>query len=162
LATFPQRAQFLNSLDQTTVKNSYSKAITRKEGVIPLKRYPIIMQAYLITEGKVQYIELANAITEDVELLSIESKNDPKGLEDILSLSGIKFPIYFKKTTLGSFPQFYKFILISNKKMSNENIIIKARIKNKEDIYIHEMKSYYPALDSSTLPKGDTTVSTRL
>ena len=124
-----------------------------KETIYSKYRYPTILHAYMINDQKRRYLEIANAVPEEVEIKSIEwtssdgSKNVPFG-----SLLGIKFPMVLPPTPSGALPLPQRIYFTSAPDGNDYSLQVNSNIKGSQETYRINAKPYYAGLKQRPIP----------
>jgi hypothetical protein len=125
----------------------------KQETIYPKYRYPTILHAYIIHDPKRAYLEMVNAISEEVEIKSIEwiakdgSKNNP-----FVTLSDIKFPMLLPPTPAGALPLPQRIYFTSVPDGNDYSLQVNANIRGNQETYGINAKPYYAGLKQRPIP----------
>jgi len=129
----------------------------KKKPVYPEYRYPAILHAFIIHDKNRDYVEIANAVPEDLEIKSIEwEAKDGNKSNPVVTVPRIKFPMVLPSTPSGTLPLSQRIYFESLNDEAGWSVVINASIRGNEDTYRIKTKPYYEGLKQRPMPTGST------
>lgn len=125
------------------------------EGGNLFPNYPKVVHAYLLSTREGQYLELANAIPQRVEIRSIEwSDSSGKFTKPFQTERQVRFPIRLPATTIGTPPASLLFRYELPSQMNPELVWLNVqyRIQGQERLRTTQAVPYYPPLAHNPIP----------
>lgn len=119
------------------------------------KHYPALIHAYLVNDGLTPYLEVANAIPSEIEILSAQWV--PKGNSPMIefqSLSGLVFPLRLPERHPYSLPEFKRIQYQPPADAVSYTLQILTRIPGQQETHSVSAKPYYAVYNKQPVPES--------
>ncbi|MBL79563.1 MAG: hypothetical protein CMH70_05980 [Nitrosomonadaceae bacterium] len=147
--------------------------IQRAESLLKLKRikfekislpleptsgeYPLIAHVHLINDAEKPYLEIANAIPQNIEINSIEWVSRSGANSALFKASSkLSLPKQLPPTPMNTLPQSIR-IYYSPMDLERYRLKVSAKIKNHDKEYESKVHTYFAPLDHHPIPKSSIT-----
>ncbi len=149
---YEKRSEFLLSLSDEEFMIEGRK-LRQSDDASETGIYPILAHAYIIMDELGTYLELSNAVPEDITITDIKWQNPQSNITKIFSPNTpfVKNMV-IKGTPKYSSPQTLKLYFDEPLTSQPLSLIVSARLKDKNEIIKTTATPYFPALDAHPLP----------
>ncbi|MBT4888027.1 MAG: hypothetical protein HON65_00540 [Rhodospirillales bacterium] len=115
--------------------------------------YPILAHAYIIEDAAGQYLELSNAVPEQITLSTIEWQNPETGISQAFTAKkGSVVPAIIPGTPLASAPQTTRVYFDTPLSTIPLNLVVSAHMAGESKFYETTAKSFFPPLLEHPVP----------
>ncbi|MBI5407867.1 MAG: CotH kinase family protein [Nitrospirae bacterium] len=124
----------------------------KQERAYPKYRYPMLLHVYTVYGEKGTYLELDNAVPEEVEIKSIRWISGNGKSTPFKPASEITFPMHLQPTPGGALPNSRQIYYEPISEGGDYSIRVIAGVKGSEKVYETDALPYYPPLKHRVIP----------